>query len=94
MSLADFRALMIWLYGDPPKPAHDDTRINARNLRGYMEGRSSIPPALADYLVGRAALRLTLKGWQDDPPTVSPATLERIRTWSISTPSLPVSVAP
>lgn len=78
MDLADFRALMIWLYGEPPKPAHVDTRINARNLRGMMEGRSEIAPALADYLIGRAALRMKLKGWQDDPPAVSPAIWQRI----------------
>lgn len=80
VSLEDFRALMLWLYGDPaPAPAHQDTRIDQRNLRGMMAGRSGhIPDALADYLVGRAMLRMKLKGWASSPPPVSPALLERI----------------
>lgn len=79
MDLADFRALMTWLYGDSPEAAAGDTRINARNLRGYFDGRSTWPDALEAYLVGRAALRRRLKGWQLEEPPVSPATLQRIK---------------
>lgn len=82
MNLADFRALMTWLYGDSPEAATADTRINPRNLRGMFDGRSAYPDALVDYLVGRAALRLALKGWANDPPPVSPATLQRIMDYA------------
>lgn len=82
MTLADFRALMTWLYGTDPEAANVDTRINARNLRAYFDGRSTWPPVLEDYLICRAALRRRLKGWAGDDPPVSAETLQRIKDYA------------
>lgn len=72
MTPDDFRALLDWLYpGDTIAGGHADTRLDGRSLRAYRSGRSTIPPAVAAYLVGRAALRLTLKGWGAELPPVS-----------------------
>ena len=75
MTAADFAALLRYLHAGPKASvyalAHLATRINERNLRAMAEGRTAVPPTVAAYIVGRAALRLTLKGWGSEIPPVS-----------------------
>lgn len=74
LSTEDYRALEEFLYpaGWPGMGLlRLDLRINERNMRAYWTGRTAVPPTVAAYLIGRVALRLTLKGWADEFPPVS-----------------------
>lgn len=80
MTPEDFSALVEWLYALPFAPAGpaDDMRLNRRNVRGMASGRTAVPPTVAAYLEGRAALRLTLNGWRGEMPAVSAECRARI----------------
>lgn len=75
MMPSDLATLAQFLYG----PAwhgrfSDDTGIRSDNLRRLVDGRRGIPPALAEFLLRRAADRWLLRAWAEErpPPGLSP----------------------
>jgi hypothetical protein len=72
----DFATLAAFLYG-PAWYARlpDDSALRGDNLRRLVDGRRNVPPAVAEFMLRRAADRWLLRGWADQrpPPGLSPA---------------------
>lgn len=75
MNPHDFATLATFLYGPTwHGRLSDDTGMRADNMRRLVDGRRGIPPALAEFLLRRAADRWLLRAYADRPP---PAGLSR-----------------
>lgn len=73
----DFAILATFLYGPTwHGRLSDDSGMRADNMRRLVEGRRGIPPALAEFLLRRAADRWMLRAWADQVPPagLSPGT--------------------
>lgn len=88
----DFATLAAFVYG--PRwhgPLSDDTGLRSDNLRRLVDGKRRAAPALAEFLLRRAADRWLLRAWADQAPPagLSPGTAAELdarigaaRSWS------------
>lgn len=104
MTPQDFVILAEFNYGpDWRARLPDDTGVRSDNVRRLIDGRRGIAPALAEFLLRRAADRWLLRGWADkEPPgglsaeTAADlnARISAARSWeSLGRPSTPAATS-
>lgn len=69
MMTSDLQILARFLYGSSiDERLAADAGIQAANVRRMISGRRDVPPAVAEFLLRRAADRWLLRGWADQRP--------------------------
>ena len=75
MQPQDFAILAAFIYGSAwHARLSEDSALRADNLRRLVDGRRTVPPAVAEFILRRTADRWLLRNWaeQRPPPGLSP----------------------